>query len=933
MTFSDAGEAGEGGVVIDHMTPEEEAAHRLQVEMAEDAVRWNARREMCEKSHLYFTRFFFRVRQGSSLIVNWHHHLMAEALDDVIFGRCENLLLNVPPGSTKCIDPEARVFTSKGLVPAKDIAFGDMIFSHDNGRLVLEKCLGTEPAFKRSLRLTMRSGRSLIMSHDHPMLSLSGYKKCEDFKVGDRIRCLAAEWDGKATEDLDELAFVAYMIFEGNCTSATIRWSGQENSATSDFLAVCGRLGIEVKKYASSHAYDFNIMGGASGRAAQILKRHGVWMCSALKKRLPPSWAALPLYCKYRILGIMFATDGFYAKNTGSLCITLANQPLIQDIQHFLSTCGVVSSYHSHTNGHAGYTRLKIPREHTEKLLPKIDIFHKQKKVDETAKKKHQSYLLAYPSEILKGVKGFWYWSKFNGKPGGKKTLTQATFDKCAKKFPVLEKYRNIDFYWDEVTDIASVGKRELIHLQIARTKNFVVEGLVSHNTEMAVISLMARGIALNPYAKFLHLSSGDDLVLLNSQTSRDIVESDEYQRMWPRKISSDASAKRRWNVDVNENGKETTAGGVYAVALGGQITGFRAGRMMPGFQGAIIIDDPLKSDDAFSDAKVRLANRRLISTVNSRRANPKTPIIMIMQRVGQNDPSAFVKGGNLPGKWRCVSIPALIDDAYIATLPERIRKIAERDTANNARDENGRFSYWEYKEPLQQLVDMEKGVGADTDGNRISRFVFASQYQQEPASLGGNIIHDKFLRVAVFPKIKYRMIYADTAQKTAERNDYSVFQCWGLGEDMKAYFIDQIRGKWEAPELKRKAREFWAKHKDAARFPHAVYGGLRKMMVEDKASGTGLIQEMKRPEAGQAGIPVEGIQRDRDKLTRVMDVVSYIEAGFVCVPEGAPWLLDFIAECEAFTADDTHAHDDQIDPLCDALSDLLGPKPQSFFF
>lgn len=72
-------------------------------------------------------------------------------------------------------------------------------------------------------------------------------------------------------------------------------------------------------------------------------------------------------------------------------------------------------------------------------------------------------------------------------------------------------------------------------------------------------------------------------------------------------------------------------AGGVYAMSLGGQITGFRAGHMAQGWQGAIVIDDPLKVGDACSKPRRAWANRDLIATVKSRRANPDTPIIVIM--------------------------------------------------------------------------------------------------------------------------------------------------------------------------------------------------------------------------------------------------------------------------------------------------------------
>lgn len=197
------------------------------------------------------------------------------------------------------------------------------------------------------------------------------------------------------------------------------------------------------------------------------------------------------------------------------------------------------------------------------------------------------------------------------------------------------------------------------------------------------------------------------------------------------------------------------------------------------------------------------------------------------------------------------------------------------------------------------------------------------SLYQQSPFVQGGEIIRGaNFQRYSVLPPLKYRTIYADTAQKTKEHNDYSVFQCWGHGADGKIYLIDQIRGKWEAPELERMAVDFWNKHKAF----DDKQGALRRMRVEDKASGTGLIQGIKTKHR----IPIDGIERTIDKYTRVNDVLGYIESGYVCIPENAPWVADFVSECEAFTADDSHQHDDQIDPMCDAIKDMLADNKLS---
>ncbi|BBE09452.1 phage protein [Mycoavidus cysteinexigens] len=421
-----------------------------------------------------------------------------------------------------------------------------------------------------------------------------------------------------------------------------------------------------------------------------------------------------------------------------------------------------------------------------------------------------------------------------------------------------------------------------------------------SSKTELVAINLIARGLALNPRARFLHISYSDDLALLNSEMAREIIRSEEYQALWPLAIAQDAKSKKRWNVLLD--GKK--AGGVYAVSLGGQITGFRAGHMAPGWQGALIIDDPLKVEDAYSKAARDKANRKLVSTVKSRKAQPDTPIVVIMQRLAQEDPTGFIQMGKVPGDWTFVSIPALLDDTYVAALPSNYRD--KIDTSR--RDEHGRFSYWPYKEPLNDLCALEQA----------DRYVFTSQYQQQPRALGGDLIKSEwFSYYETPPRIRLRKMYADTAQKTAEHNDYSVFQLWGLGEDNRLYLLDLIRGKWPAPELKRRAIAFWNNHKP---YDHKTSAPLAQLLVEDKSSGTGLIQDIQE----DGHIPVKGIPRGTDKLTRIMGVLAYIESGRIVLPKTAPWVKDFIAECEAFTANNTHAHDDQIDPMIDAITDCL---------
>lgn len=499
-------------------------------------------------------------------------------------------------------------------------------------------------------------------------------------------------------------------------------------------------------------------------------------------------------------------------------------------------------------------------------------------------------------------------------------------------------------------------------HHLLADTVEDVLEGRVknviinvppgSSKTELVSLNFMARGLVKNVRSRFLHISYADDLVALNSSTTKGIVQSDEFQALWPMAPKDDSDAKKRWNVE--QAGK--SAGGVYAVSLGGTITGFRAGHMAPGFQGAIIIDDPMKPVDALSETKTKASNNTLVNTIKSRKANPDTPIVVIMQRLAEEDSTGFLLAGGagIPGRdWKHIVVPALIDDAYVATLPKKYQDLihGDKDAAfaeakatglprrkyiGEERDDKGRYSYWPYKEPLADLLGLEAA----------SEYVFNGQYMQRPVPLGGGIFQGAwFTRYTKLPNMKYRVIYADTASKTAERNDWSVFQCVGLGVDGKIYLIDQIRGKWEAWELEFIAKAFWDLHTG---IDYADLNALRKMKVEDKSSGTGLIQNIKK----KGSVPIEGIERQKDKLTRAMDVQSFYKSGLVAIPDDlqtpmltryfntdtrqwtnikpallGPWVPGYITEHESFTPDDTHKWDDQIDPTLDAVTDMLQKK------
>ena len=175
--------------------------------------------------------------------------------------------------------------------------------------------------------------------------------------------------------------------------------------------------------------------------------------------------------------------------------------------------------------------------------------------------------------------------------------------------------------------------------------------------TEIASIGYMARGFGINPMSRFLHLSYSDSLVLLNSSITREIVKSKSFQDMWKVEVKTDTDSKKIWHTTKN--------GGVTATAAGGQVTGFRAGHMdETQFTGALIIDDPVKPDDANSETIRKKVNESFNETIASRVAIETIPIIVIMQRIHWDDLSGYLLRGGSGEQWNHLCLPVKIDNS-----------------------------------------------------------------------------------------------------------------------------------------------------------------------------------------------------------------------------------------------------------------------------
>lgn len=379
------------------------------------------------------------------------------------------------------------------------------------------------------------------------------------------------------------------------------------------------------------------------------------------------------------------------------------------------------------------------------------------------------------------------------------------------------------------------------------------------------------------PKHRFISAAHEQGLAVRDNRIMRELVKSEWYQSLWPIQFMGDQNEKLYF---------ENTSRGFRQATAVASMTGRRGH--------TVVWDDPLSPEKAFHEATRETANRIFDETLPLRLNDPKTSaIIIIMQRLHEDDVAGHILASDIDYVHLCIPMEYEPENHCHTALPW-----------DDPRTTDGELMFPE-RFP-REVVERDKKV--------MGSFAVAGQFQQRPAPRGGGIFKDEWWQHhSELPALEWRAIYGDTAQKTKEKNDWSVFQCWGKGrENGRAYLIDQVRGKWEAPELLAHGRAFWNKHK--AQTNHLA-GRLRSFQVEDKVSGTALIQTLKRE-----GIPIVGVQRFVDKITRAYDASPSIEAGNASLPENASWLSDFLAEASGFP---TGKHDDMVDCMMDAVTDI----------
>ncbi|HUN74392.1 MAG TPA: phage terminase large subunit [Steroidobacteraceae bacterium] len=377
------------------------------------------------------------------------------------------------------------------------------------------------------------------------------------------------------------------------------------------------------------------------------------------------------------------------------------------------------------------------------------------------------------------------------------------------------------------------------------------------------VVNFIAWSLGHNPDAEFIYTSYSGTLAEEHAGKIRNIVTHPAYRDLFPAvRLSKESTA----------HFKTTKGGVVYAAGSEGSITGFGAGKMRTGFGGALVIDDPIPPDEARSEAARQNAIRHFEETLANRLNSPRTPIILIMQRLHEDDLSGWLLRGGSGERWEHLCLPAL--------------------------DANGE-ALWPEKHDREALLRMQQAAP----------YSFSGQYQQWPAPPEGNVFRPDAIEIIDAVPADIEFVRAWDLAATSSDGDWTVGGKLGRLRGGR-YVIADIRRFQGAP------------HEVEAAIVNAAKSdgdGCKVRLPQDPGqAGKSQIAYL----TGQlAGYSVKSYPISGDKITRAEPFASQVNVGNVSMVR-ADWNDALISELRMFP---NASHDDQVDALSDAFAELAG--------
>lgn len=420
---------------------------------------------------------------------------------------------------------------------------------------------------------------------------------------------------------------------------------------------------------------------------------------------------------------------------------------------------------------------------------------------------------------------------------------------------------RSLQQFLDDVV----LGKRPIL----------IIEAPPQHGkSELASRRFPAFVFGRYPNMRIAGCSYSADLASAMNKDIQRIITAPAYKRLFPTRIGEKMiGGKAVLNADKFEISNGT--GYYVSCGVGGSLTGKSVD--------IGIIDDPIKNMTEARSITVRQTIESWYKTVFLTRLSQTSGQLIMMTRWHVEDLVGYIKKNAEKDRIKILSFKAI--DEGRALVPAL--------------------------HPLEQLEEMRAAMSSQE---------WAALYQQQPVVEGGNLIKTgNFVRYTAAPeRFDYTFIVADTAFSDKKKADGSAFLHVGV-TGRKIYLLN---GYWKQvgfPDLRRDLKSFFMQAKQRCPNIAGVY-------VENKGSGISLIQQLR-----EEGLPIVELyptvknaalkkEQTADKYVRFLEVSADLESGFCYIPESAPWLLEFLTQCEGFTGGTQDTKDDYCDALIYAL-------------
>lgn len=428
---------------------------------------------------------------------------------------------------------------------------------------------------------------------------------------------------------------------------------------------------------------------------------------------------------------------------------------------------------------------------------------------------------------------------------------------------------------------IQPAGRGDTVCIQVAAESGMFLAGrgmVATHNSELVSKYLPAWFLGSCENAGVIICSYEADFAASWSAKARDVLV--EHGKLFGVQVHRGHQApKSGWTI-------AGTSGICHSAGCAGPVTGKGCS--------LLVLDDVVKNaEQAYSPTYREKAYDWYRSTAYTR-LEPGGSIVVCATRWHEADLSGRILDES-EEDWTVINLPA------VAEGPDSLGR-QEGD------------ALWPERFNHRRLGEIQQSIGP---------YWWSALYQGQPSTPEGAIFRRKSFRYAwrhaggwmaeredgttVFHADHQclRVQTIDTALKAGDQNDWTVILTALITSDGSVIVEDVDRQRLEVPDQYGHIKRAYKRRRPAF------------IGIEDKASGTGLIQKGKRE-----GLPVRALRANTDKFLRAQPVATMLENERVYFNVNGSWLEDFETELVNFPVG---THDDQVDVL--AYAGLLASE------